>query len=107
MPDFAEIRQTLAEATRRRDELTRQLANTAGALVAERQRLAALQASSEGGEIDAVAAGIRDLVAERAASARAIGELHERVRLQLDGLLGAALELEGDVPLVLLPVRIE
>ena len=107
MPDLGQARLALANATRQRDELASQLAETVGSLLTERQRLAALQAAADGDQIAAAAAGIRDLTAERAAAARAIGDLHERVRLELDGLLGAALQLEGNVPLVLLPVRIE
>ncbi len=107
MPDLERSRQALAAAAAEREELARQLADTVAKLAAERQRFTALQATGDRARIDASAASVRDLAAHRAASARAIGELHERVRLQLDDLLGTAIELNGNVPLVLLPVRIE
>jgi hypothetical protein len=107
MADLALIRLALVQATREREQLARQLAQAANDLASERQLRAALQVSADPAEAEASAARIRDLIGRRAASARAIGALQERIRVDLEGLLGDDVELEGDVPLVLLPVRIE
>lgn len=107
MADLEFIRTELNEATRQREQLAQRLAETASELASERKRLAALRAAADADETGAAAAHVRELVGRRAESARAMAELQERVRVDLDRLLGASLQLEGDVPLVLLPVRVE
>jgi hypothetical protein len=107
MPDLESSRQSLADAVRRQEQLAAQLAGASGALAAARARLAAAQASGDRDSIEAASGEIRDLVQQRTGSVRALGELHERARLDLESLLGTTLDLEGDIPLVLLPVRIE
>src|SRR4051812_38752191 len=107
MADLELIRRTVAEAARERERLAAQLAGTAAELASARARLTALQAAPDAEAIAEETARIRELVAQRAASAGAIGQLQDRLRADLDALLGDALQLEGRVPLVLLPVRIE
>ena len=107
MADLQQIRQALADAALQREQLARQLADSARALGSERARLAAVQAGGDAREAGAASAAIAGLVNERAASARAIDELRERDRLEFGNLLGTTLDLEGDVPLVLFPVRVE
>lgn len=107
MADLELIRLALTEATLEREQFARRLAETTSKLASERKRLATLQASGDAEETKAANANILDLVGQRAASARALAGLQERVRVELDRLLGVELELEGDVPLVLLPVRVE
>ena len=107
MADLGHIRLVQTEARGQREQLAKQLADVADTLAAERKRFAALQAAAASDEAAAASATILDLVEQRATAARAIAELQERMRVDLDALLGATLELEGDVPLVLLPVRVE
>src|SRR5262245_31604423 len=107
MADFSRIRQAVSQASSERDRLTRQLAATTGQLAAARADLVAQQAASNQAAIDAALARIRDLVDERATIAGALGTLREDLRGTLDNILHADLALEGNVPLVLLPVRVE
>jgi hypothetical protein len=107
MADLALTRRRLAQAAAEHERLARELASSTNALAAERTELAALQAAADVDGANAAAARIRDLASRRSTAARAIADLHERVRVDLDPLLGRSLELEGDVPLVLLPVRVE
>jgi hypothetical protein len=107
MTDFSQIRQAVSAASNDRDRLATELSRTAGQLAAARAQFAALRTSSDRLAIDAAAARIRELVDERAATARALGTLQEDLRGTLDNILHADLALEGDVPLVLLPVRVE
>jgi hypothetical protein len=107
MADFESIRRKLADATAERERLERQLADRNTVLAEERARLARLQAAADRDAMDDAARRIRQLTAERATLAGAIGGLHDRVRLDLDVRIGRVLDLEADVPLVLLPVRVE
>ena len=107
MPDIAQSRKVLADADAQRQQLAAQLAQTVSSLARERLRFVSLKAAGDTQGMESASATIRDLQAQRAASARAIGELREGVRVTLDGLLGTALKVEGGVPLVLLPVRVE
>jgi hypothetical protein len=107
MTDFTRIRQAAAAGSAERDRLGAQLAATSGALASAKSALLALQASGDGAAIQQAAAQVRALVEQRAATARAIGTLQEQLRATLDDLLHADLALEGSVPLVLLPVRVE
>src|SRR5205085_2704126 len=79
----------------------------AGRLAAERARLNAAQTAGDAAQIAAATAKISDLGVQRASAARAIGSVQEQVRAGLDAQLGSILQLEGDAPLALLPVRIE
>lgn len=107
MADFLRIRQAVSQASSERERLTTQLAATTGQLAAARAALTALQAGSNRAEVDAARARIRRLVDERATIAGALGALQEDLRGALDNILHADLALEGNVPLVLLPVRVE
>jgi len=100
-------RASLSAAIGRRDELAGQLAANGTELADERRRLAELEAS---GAFDAAAAArerIAELVAARAAPTRDLVGLHDSIAAELGELLGSDLTLESDVPLVLLPVRVE
>jgi hypothetical protein len=107
MPDLDRSRQLLADATRRHQELAARLGDLSGALAVARAKLTAAEASGEAEMIEAARAEVGELVAQRGVSARAMRAVQEEVRLELDTLLGTSLDLESDVPLVLLPVRIE
>lgn len=107
MADFAQIRRTVSQASIERDQLTRELAATAGQLAVARAELTALQAGGDATAIDAAAAHISELAEQRASTARALAALQEDLRTTLDDILFADLHLEGDAPLVLLPVRVE
>jgi hypothetical protein len=107
MADFSRIREAVSEASIDRDRVARQLATINGQLAAARAELVALRATSNQAAIDVAAARIRDLVDQRSAAASELRELNEALRGTLDGILHADLALEGDVPLVLLPVRVE
>jgi hypothetical protein len=107
MADLELIRRTLAEGSAVRERLAAQVAASANKLSAERAKLASLRASADAVEGKAAAARIETLLAERAGAARKLSVAHERVRVDLQKLLNPTIELEGDVPLVLLPIRIE
>jgi hypothetical protein len=106
MANFSRIREAVSEASSDRDRLTRQLSVIAGELAAARAELVALQATSSSAGA-AAKARIRDLVSQREVAASALREQQEGLRATLDNILHADLALEGDVPLVLLPVRVE
>jgi hypothetical protein len=107
MADLEQIRLLTSAAGLERDRLVRQLAETGAQLTAERRRLAALQATGDPDETRAAADRIRGLVSRRRESVSAVAALQESHRSELEGLLGDDVELEGNVPLVLFPVRIE
>lgn len=107
MADLGLIRRNLAAALARRDAQLRGLADLGARLAAERARLTAAQAAGNAEEIAAANANIFDLGVQRATAALALQSTHERLRAGLDAQLGATLQLEGDTPLALLPVRIE
>ncbi len=107
MTDLNLIRQKLAEGAAEREQIARQLADNANALAAERAKLAALQAAADIDGAGAVATRIQALADARLASASDLSAAFERARVDLQALLNGSIDLEGDVPLVLLPVRIE
>lgn len=107
MADFSQARRTVAEAAAARDRLTRELAATAGDLAAARAQRAAVRAAADPAAVAALDARIRALSESRATRARALSDLQETLRGALAGLLAPDLALEGDAPLVLLPVRVE
>ena len=107
MSELDPVRRTLAAALARRDAQLRGLADIARRLAAERARLKAAQAAGNTEQIAAATAKIWDLGVQRSATARAIGSLQEQARAGLDAQLGSILQLEGDTPLALLPVRLE
>lgn len=107
MADLAAARNALAQGAEEAAGLNAQLAEAAAGLAAERARLAALKAAGDAETIKAAQARIGELTDRRAAAAKAISALHERMRVNLDAILGRELQLEGHTPLVLLPVRIE
>src|SRR5260370_19962016 len=107
MPDLVGARSTLSQSAETAAGLTAQLGQIVAALATERARLAELTAQGDTQAMAAAKARIEALAGKRAEAARAITVLHERTRLAVDALLGRELALEGQMPLVLLPVRIE
>lgn len=107
MSELDPIRRTLAASLARRDAQLRGLADIVGRLAAERARLKAAQTTGDAKQIAATTAKIWDLGVQRASAAQAIGSVEEQLRAGLDAQLGSILQLEGDTPLALLPVRIE
>lgn len=107
MADLELFRLAAAEAVAAREQLARQVASIHADLAAQRAQLAAARATGDADRELAAATAIADLVAARDRPTREIAAVHDRFTADLANLLGAGLELEGDVPLVLLPVRIE
>jgi hypothetical protein len=107
MADLAAARNALAQSASEATVLNSQLSNAAASLAAERARLAALTAAGDAAAVSAATVRINELAEQRASAAKAISALHERLRLDIDDILGRELQLEGNTPLVLLPVRIE
>lgn len=107
MTEFTELRQTVSHASAERERLMRELAATTDELAAARTRLSVLQAISDPEATESAKATVARLVDRRAATARELGALQEQLRSTLAEILNADLALEGDVPLVLLPVRVE
>lgn len=107
MPELDPIRRTLAAALARRDAQLRGIADLAQQLAAERARLKAAQAAGDADGIAAASARIWDLGVQRVAAARTIQSVQEQLRAGLDAQLGSTLQVEGDTPLALLPVRLE
>jgi hypothetical protein len=107
MPDLAGARNTVSQSAATAAGLAAQLQQAAAALATERARLAQLTAQGDAQAIADAKARIAGLAGQRAEAARAITALHESTRLAVDALLGRELALEGQTPLVLLPVRIE
>ena len=107
MADLGAARASLAKSSEQRDELSSQLAGLSAEIAAERRRLVELDA---GGDVEAAAASrarIADLVAARATPTRDLAGLHGSIADDLAQFLGSELSIEADVPLVLLPVRVE
>ena len=107
MADLELLRQTLASSVAGRARLARQIADGSNALAAEWARLAQLQASGDAAGASAARQRIDALAAARSAASGALVNADEVLRAGLERLLTPAIELEGDVPLVLLPVRVE
>lgn len=107
MAELGPIRRTLATTLARRDAQLRGLADLAGRLAAERDRLKVAQAAGDADGIASATARIWDLGVQRAAAAQAIQSVQEQLRARLDAQLGPTLQLEGNIPLALLPVRLE
>jgi len=107
MADLPLLRSAVTGATRQQAELNRRLGAIATDLAAERARLALAHATGDAQQAQASVERIAGLAGERAASIREIGAIHDRVALDIEAILGADIDLEGTVPLVLLPVRIE
>ncbi|MEU1960568.1 hypothetical protein [Nocardia sp. NPDC019304] len=107
MAELGRARIRLAAATAERSKLIASLNEQVAQISSARGYLGEIQVSGAPGDRDAAAARVDELVEQRAAAARAISELDERVRLELGGLLGNTLRLDADLPLALLPVRVE
>ena len=107
MPDLQAGRQALAAASAQRATLDAELAAAGAQLAAERANLVRLRAAGDVDGIQAARVRINELAGRRRSAIAATREIVGLLRLALDGLLGDELDLEGDVPLVLLPVRIE
>jgi hypothetical protein len=107
MADLDLIRQTLAASIAGRTRLARQLSDCAVALQAERARLTLLQAGADADGSNAARQRIAELSVTHTTTAGALSDADEVLRAAIEQLLAPGIALEGDVPLVLLPVRIE
>src|SRR3954453_14370813 len=104
MADLAAGRTALSEATGKRDALHAELAGTGAQLAAERAALQAARAAGDGERIADAEARVAELGARRRATLAQAATITEQARVTIDALIGDELTLEGDVPLVLLPV---
>lgn len=107
MPDLSRLRQAAADGHTATAALNRQLAELVSTLAAERALLAKARAIGDADSTAAVRARISRLNATRDDLHRNMAQLHDELAGSLVGLLGNDITLEGDTPLVLLPVRIE
>jgi hypothetical protein len=107
MPDLERIREEAKGAAAQREQIASQIAGVAANLAAERARLTAARAAGDEGAAMAATEAIAQLTEVRKGHVSELGRLHDDLALNLDDLLGADIELEGGVPLALLPVRIE
>jgi hypothetical protein len=107
MSDLERIRELAREAAARRDELTVQLGAIAADLAAERARLTAARAVGDEEAAASATDAISGLAGARKSRTGELSRLHDDVANQLVNLFGGDIELEGSVPLALLPVRIE
>lgn len=107
MADLEVLRLAASEAAFAREQLQGQIAGIAADLAAQRARRAAARAAGDDQAAAAAGAEVARLVDARTGAAAEIGRLHDRLAADIERLLGDDVELEGDVPLVLLPVRVE
>jgi hypothetical protein len=107
MADLKSARRSLQAALARRDAQARSLTDITKRLMAERERLRQAQQAGNTDQLSTANARIRELGVQRAAAVKAIASLHDQIRAGVDAQLGTLLHLEGDVPLALLPVRLE
>lgn len=107
MADLEQLRRTAAELRDSVTGLDQRLAEVDERLRAARAGLATARASGDGAQVAAARATVHAIVADRRGLAGERIEIHEQFAADLQVLLGAEIDLEGDVPLVLLPVRIE
>ncbi|MEP7113915.1 MAG: hypothetical protein ABI862_11660, partial [Ilumatobacteraceae bacterium] len=108
MVDLAAIRGTVADANARRDALAAQLHQAGADLAAARSERDVLRATGSDPAAQAEAeARVSALADTRRSLADSLVGVRTDVADILDQQFGNDLELEGDVPLVLLPVRIE
>ena len=84
MAELGPIRRTLATTLARRDAQLRGLADLAGRLAAERERLKVAQAAGDADVVASATARIWDLGVQRAAAAQAIQSVQEQLRARLD-----------------------
>jgi hypothetical protein len=107
MTDFTRMRRSAAQRAAALADADNRARDAASALAAARAELeaarvaggrAAIRAARQ--RVDAAAAARERVVADRRA-------IHDRVAAGIERLLGRDVDLEADVPLVLLPVRIE
>jgi hypothetical protein len=107
MTDITRIRQVFSDGAAERDRLTTELSATTQQLAQAKERLRLAQTSGDAAAVNEAAARIRMLSEKRLDASQGLGAERERLRADLDDLLHADLALEGNVPLALLPVRVE
>lgn len=107
MADLQRLRTARAAQAAEQDRLATTIATHAREIAAERSRLASAQAAGDTARARDAAQRIAALVAEKLDAARGLSAARERNRLDLATLLAEGIALEGDCPLVLLPIRIE
>jgi hypothetical protein len=107
MPDVARLRQAAADGRAATAGVDRQVADLGTQIVAERARLSQALATGDGAASEAARTRIGQLSAARRELVQSRARLDDDLAGDLAALLGDDIELEGDIPLVLLPVRIE
>ncbi len=107
MTDFAKLRVAAARRTAALSDAQARAQEAAAAVAAARAQLDSARESGVPAAINAARAGVADAVRARDRAWVEQQAVHERLGEALGRLLGRDLELEADVPLVLLPVRIE
>jgi hypothetical protein len=108
MADLDALRAAREETALRHAPLVDALAEAAAQLAAERKQRDLLRRQGAGPEALAEAdARVSALLAARRERSAALGALHDEFAGSLEQLLGDELELEGSLPLALLPVRVE
>ena len=107
MADLERLRILSAEAAERRRTAAAQQAELAAVLAATRQERDGLRAAGDGDGVADAELRIGKLLDAKRSLAAGAGTAHAELSQSLTRLLGGEVDLEGDVPLVLLPVRIE
>ena len=107
MVDFERLRRISAESRTAKVELDGQLGELAAAMRSERVRLAQALASGDAARSQAARARIAELTTTLGTLNQTRARLRDDLAARLGELLGRGITLEGDAPLVLLPVRIE
>ena len=108
MADLNEVRAAVAEGNAARDALAAELRNSGSELAAARRERDRLRdAGADPAEVQAAGDRVQALHATKLGLSDQLGLAHTGIADRLEQLLGNEIDLEGDVPLVLLPVRIE
>lgn len=107
MADLTRIRNALSAGSAESNRLAAALSETTTQLAQAREKLRRLQAAGDTTRAAELSEQIRTLSQQRAAHLRALAAAREALRANLDNLLQTELTLEGNVPLTLLPVRVE
>lgn len=107
MADLTRIRNAFSAGTAESNRLAAALSETTTQLAHARQKLRRLQAAGDTAGAAEIGSQIRTLSQQRATHLRALGAAREALRANLENLLHTDLALEGNVPLTLLPVRVE
>lgn len=107
MADLTRLRQAAAANRADRDTRAAELAGLTRQLADARQTLASVRSTGNATAIAEADSRVRALADSRSVAAREMRVADARAHTVLGALLQADVSLEGDAPLVLLPVRVE